>query len=164
MSFNFSSTSSSSALSFRPETLNVEWDGVSDAKAIVGLACWDSAASYSAVAYPVYSSSGVAICNAVEHAYTRGQRVFSFGSGCQKIDFPNVALPVTAANATAAILFSAITSVDYAHAWRMTATKGTSSRAIIEGRVTPISQNPYVSSGGPTVSLVSGVTASGCFS
>lgn len=164
MSFN--QGSGSGTLSFRPATFNVDWDGVSEAKATFELACWDAAATYSAVAYPVWSSAGVAVCDsntATEYQYTRGQRLF-YLDDCQKIDFGNVTLPVTAANATATIRFSAITSVSYAHAWRLTATKGTSTRVIIEGRVTPFAQNPYAQSGGPSVSLVSGVTASGCFS
>lgn len=165
MSFNVGS--GSGTLSFRPATFNVEWDGVSDAKATFDLECWDAGASYSAVAYPVWSDSGVEVCSnntASKYTHTRGQRLFYINGACQQIDFPSVTLPVTAANSLATIRFSAITSVSYAHAWRLTATKGTATRVVIEGRVTPYSQNPYANSGGSTVSLVSGVTASGCFS
>lgn len=166
MSFN--QGSGSGTLSFRPATFNVDWDGVSDAKATFELACWDTAASYSAVAYPVYSSSGEEQCTVggttSQYPYVRGQRVFAFGAACLQVELPAVTLPVTAANALATIRFSVITSVSYAHAWRLTATKGTATRVIIDGRVTPFAQNPYAQSGGPSVSLVSGVTASGCFS
>lgn len=165
MSFN--QGSGSGTLSFRPATFNVDWDGVSDAKATFELACWDTAATYSAVAYPVFRSSGELECTYAgqtsQYPYALGQRVFALNGLCQPVPLPEVTLPLTAANALATIRFSAITSVSYAHAWRLTATKGTSARVIIEGRVTPFEQNPYAQSGGPSVSLVSGVTAAGCF-
>lgn len=163
MSFN--QGSGSGTLSFRPATFNVEWDGVSEAKATFGLECWDTAATYSAVAYPVWESDGVEVCNsntATEHQYTRGQRHFSLNNSCQKVDAPNVTLPVTASNAVATIRFSAITSYFNAYAWSLTATKGTVTRVVIAGRISQIDQNPYARSS-PTVSLISGFTASGCF-
>lgn len=164
---SFSQGSSSGTLSFRPARFNVEWDGVSQAKATFELTCWDTAASYSAVAYRVWpedgslgcSSGGVTV-NAIE--YERGARHWTFNGSCQRVFASDESLSMSAANGTAQVTFSSL-STTAQHAWQLRATKSGVTRVLIAGLVRTVELNPYEPGAG-SVQAVSGVTASGCFS
>lgn len=164
MSFNVGS--SSGTLSFRPAQFNVDWDGVSQAKATFALACWDTAATYSAIAYSVFTEDGALACSAggiqvspVE--YERGARYWTFNGSCQQVFAPDVSLSMSAANGTAQVTFSSL-STTAQHAWQLRATKGGTTRVLIAGLVRTVGLNPYEAGAG-SVNAVSGVTASGCF-
>ena len=164
MSFNVGS--GSGTLSFRPARFNVDWDGVSHAKATFALTCWDPAASYSAIAYRVWEKDGVISCSSggIEYSpveYERGTRHWDFNSSCQKVLASDVSLSMSAANGTAQVTFSSL-STTVQHAWQLRATKSGVARVLIAGLVRTVELNPYESGGG-SVNAVSGVTASGCF-
>lgn len=161
MSFN--SGASSGSLSFRPARFNVEWDGVSEAKASFELACQGTGVSYSATAYRVFSESGAWLCEGSSPVeFERGDRYFDLGCpGNIKTPAADFALPATVSGGVATIVFSSVPNTTLVYAWRLTATKGASSRVVIAGRLEAKEPNPYAS-GASTVQLVSGVTASGC--
>jgi hypothetical protein len=168
------SSSAGNSISFRPATLHINWDGVSDAKVAVALDCYDSAASYSVTAYPVHESSGSATYESplqpedvdywepVVQRWQKGDRLVSFTfDGVQPPEYyihPDISLPSTVASGTATIQFSSITAVYFTHAWRLTGTKGTVTRVILAGGVFVDMPGPF-SPG----SVVGGTTASGCF-
>jgi hypothetical protein len=153
---------SENVVSFRPATLHVKWDGKSDATVSFELGCYDTGASFSAVAFPVYTSAGKysfgETTSPTVVTWIKGERRFDIGAGGVKNYVPAVTLPSTVASGIATIRFSAITATYYSHAWSLTGTKGTVTRVITAGGVFPEAQNPY-SPG----SFVGGVTASGCF-
>lgn len=167
---SFQIGSSSGSLSFSAARYNVTWDGVSQAKASFELACHDTAASYSAVSYPVFATSGEIShgCGSNPVAFARGQRAFEI-TGCNgpvpvKSFSPDVSLPTTVAASSISILFSAITNTNFTstHAWKLTATKSGVTRVLLAGQLLIKPFSPF-DSGGSSVSLVGGVTASGCF-
>ena len=162
MSFNVGS--SSGTLSFRPARFNVDWDGVSQAKATFALTCWDPAASYSAVAYRVWSEDGSLGCQnggaGGQGNYKRGDRHWSWVGQCQQVFASDVSLPMSAANGTATVTFSGLGTNP--HAWQLRATKSGVTRVLIAGLVRVVELNPFEPGAG-SVNLVSGVTASGCF-
>jgi len=164
MSFNVGS--GSGTLSFRPARFNVEWDGVSQAKATFALTCWDPAASYSAVAYQVFAADGAIECSAggitvspIE--YKRGARHWTFNNSCGRVFASDVSLPMSAASGTATVTFSSLSTTEQ-HAWQLRATKSGVTRVLIAGLVRTVELNPYEPGAG-SVQAVSGVTASGCF-
>lgn len=161
MSFNVGS--SSGTLSFRPARFNVDWDGVSQAKATFALTCWDPAASYSAVAYRVFSADGSYLaCGGGQISYERGRRYFSYSfATCTSTTASDESLPLTVSNGTAVVTFSVLAANQH-HAWQLSATKGGVTRVLITGLVRTVELNPYEPGAG-SVNLVSGVTASGCF-
>ena len=163
MSFNVGS--GSGTLSFRPARFNVEWDGVSQAKATFALTCWDPAASYSAIAYRVWPEDGAIGCQAGGAGgtgeYKRGDRHWSWVGQCQQVFASDVSLSMSAANGTASVTFSGLASAQH-HAWQLRATKGGVTRVLIAGLVRTVELNPYEPGAG-SVQAVSGVTASGCF-
>ncbi len=162
MSFN--QGTSSGSLSFRPAKFDVEWDGTSEAKASFSLACNEAGASYAAKAYRVFTSSGNARCvegsGSPSHVWARGDRYYSL-SGCDQVFASDISLPATVSSGVATIVFSSVTPTTQTYAWQLTATKGTSARVVIAGKITPIGLNPYKSASG-NISLVSGTTAYGC--
>lgn len=165
MSFNFGS--SSGKISFAPATFNVEWDGVSRARAVFQIDCFSSAATYSASAYRVFHTSSFSVCsyntNTVNET-VKGTRYWQYEYGntaCARQFSPDISLPVTAANGTAAVLFSALTATAYTYAWKLVANNPSDSQVLVTGRITASEFNAYVKTS-PTVSLVSGVTAGGC--
>lgn len=164
MSFNVGS--GSGTLSFRPARFNVDWDGVSQAKATFALTCWDPAASYSAIAYQVWDRDGELGCSSggiqvspIE--YERGERYWTFNGSCQRVFASDTSLSMSAANGTAQVTFSSL-STTAQHAWQLRATKSGVTRVLIAGLVRTVELNPYEPGGG-SVNAVSGVTASGCF-
>ena len=159
MSFNVGS--GSGTLSFRPARFNVEWDGVSQAKATFALTCWDPAASYSAVAYRVWPEDGALGCSGFPVEYERGTRHWTLNGSCQKVFASDVSLSMSAASGTAQVTFSSLSTTEQ-HAWQLRATKGGVTRVLIAGLVRTVELNPYEPGAG-SVQAVSGVTASGCF-
>lgn len=158
MSFNVGS--SSGTLSFRPARFNVDWDGVSQAKATFALACWDTAASYSAVAYRVWESDGTESCGGSEFSVKKGSRYYTRNQLCQKINASDVSLSLTVSSGSASVTFSTLDT--NTHAWQLRATKSGVTRVLVAGLVRTVELNPYEPGAG-SVNLVSGVTASGCF-
>ena len=159
MSFNVGS--SSGTLSFRPARFNVDWDGVSQANATFALTCWDTAASYSAVAYRVFDADKTETIGGVEFSVRRGERFYSRNPQTGSQTFAtDVQLSVAAANGAAQVTFSSLPG--YAHAWYLQATKSGVTRVLIAGLVRVVELNPYEPGAG-SVQAVSGVTASGCF-
>jgi hypothetical protein len=159
------------SISFRPATLHVNWDGVSEAQASFELACYDSAATYSVAAYPVHETSArytyapgntTSTWSPFVVAYERGDRLVSWSDNGydQPVPYihPNITLPSTVSSGIATIKFSAITANYFTHAWTLTGTKGTVTRVLVAGGVFVKTPGPY-SPG----AFVGGVTASGCF-
>lgn len=161
MSFN--QGNSSGSLSFRPARYDVEWDGVSEAKASFELACQGNGVSYAAKAYRVFRDNGSLVCEGsgpVE--YVRGERYYDLGCPGNIRNFsPDITLPTAASGTSVSVTFSAITSTTHVYAWQLTATKGTATRIVIGGKLQAVGLNPYAAGAG-RISLVSGVTASGC--
>lgn len=163
---SFTTDSSDKTISFRPATLHINWDGVSEAKASFELSCFDGAASYSAVAYPAFTASGSVSAgptsSPVIYKWNRGDRIFTVTYDGTSPPFrtflPNVSIPTTVTSGTATLRFSAITATTFVHAWQLSGTKGTVTRVLVAGGVFPNMPSPY-SSG----SFVGGITASGCF-
>jgi hypothetical protein len=166
MSFN--QGGSSGRLSFKPAKFNVDWDGKSTAKASFELACNDTAATYSAGAYRVWDDDTEVTCNSGtnESVYqtVTGERWYTFGDSCARVYASDFSLPITASNGVATVVFSSVpaTATSFAHAWYLKATKGTAVRVLVAGKLQGTEMNPYEASGG-SISLVSGVTAFGCF-
>ena len=164
MSFN--QGSSSGTLSFRPAKFDIDWDGVSDAKASFQLACPDTAASYSAKAYAIFTESGEVGCNNGQSlsAWSIGERYFTVAGNCARTYATDIALSATVSSGIATIVFSGVSPTTSTYAWQLTATKGTAAtRVVIAGKISPVGLNPYAQQGGGRISLVSGSTASGCF-
>lgn len=164
MSFN--QGASSGTLSFRPARFNVDWDGVSQAKATFELTCWDTAATYSAIAYQVWPENGSLGCSSGgisvgPYEYERGERLWSFNGSCERVYASDVSLSMSSANGTAQVTFSSLSTVAQ-HAWQLRATKSGTTRVLIAGLVRTVELNPYEPGAG-SVNAVSGVTASGCF-
>ena len=163
MSFN--QGASSGSLSFKPARFDVEWDGVSEAKASFQLACQGTCVSYAAKAYRVFSEDGAWTCGVDQYTsvvpYSRGERFFTVNSSCVKTFSGDVNLSATVSNGVATIVFSGVPNTTHVYAWQLTATKGASSRVVIAGKLEAKEPNPYAP-GASTISLVSGVTASGC--
>ena len=161
MSFN--QGSSSGSLSFRPARYDVEWDGVSEAKASFELACQGTGVSYAAKAYRVFDEDGDIACeNYNAHEYVRGDRHWALSCPTNtKIFAGDITLPTTVSGGAVSIVFSAITATTHVYAWQLTATKGTATRIVVGGKLEAVSMNPYAAGAG-RISLVSGVTASGC--
>jgi len=162
----YNASTAPSSLSFRPATYNIAWDGVSKAQATFELACFSTAATYSAFAYPVFASKSTVACgtgtNAVVYTQFKGERVFTLGTACQILSKGNVQLPITAANSTAAILFSAVTSnLEYSHAWQLVATKSSGTQVLIGGRIDIQTFDPYERSR-PTEAPATFVEINGC--
>ena len=164
MSFN-QGGSSSGTLSFRPAKFDIDWDGVSDAKASFQLACPDTAASYSSKAYAIFTESGEVGCNngGSLSAWSIGERYFTVAGNCARTYATDIALPATVSSGIATIVFSGVSPTTSTYAWQLTATKGTATRVVIAGKISPAGLNPYAQQGGGRISLVSGSTASGCF-
>jgi len=166
MSFN--QGASSGRLSFKPAKFDVEWDGKSTAKASFALECSDTAATYSASAYRVWEEDQEISCSSGTISSTwqtvRGERYYGFNGVCQPAYVSDFSLPLTVSSSVATVVFSSVpaTATSFSHAWYLQATKGTSVRVLVAGKLHGKELNPYVGSGGG-VSLVSGVTAFGCF-
>lgn len=161
MSFNVGGSSGS--LSFRPARYDVEWDGVSEAKASFALACQETGVSYAAKAYHVFEEDVSLVCgnnNPVEGF--RGERRFTLDCPANvRVFASDITLPSTVSGGAVSITFSAITATTNVYAWQLTATKGTATRIVIAGKLQAVGLNPYAPGAG-RISLVSGVTASGC--
>lgn len=161
MSFN--QGSSSGSLSFRPARYDVEWDGVSEAKASFEMACQGTGVSYSANAYRVFSESGSIGCEGLgQIPYLRGARYWDLSCpGNIKTFAADIALSATESGGVVSVVFSGVTETEHVYAWQLTATKGTATRIVIGGKLEAVALNAY-SGGAGRISLVSGVTASGC--
>lgn len=168
MSFN--QGASSGSLSFRPARYDIEWDGVSEAKASFELACGGTGVSYAAKAYRVFPETGDNNCISTNNSdagnYVKGDRFWSWDlnalpNNCVKLFAGDITLPATVSSNVATIIFSSITATTHAYAWQLTATKGTATRVVAAGKLEAVGLNPYAPGAG-RISLVSGVTASGC--
>jgi hypothetical protein len=161
MSFN--QGASSGSLSFRPARYDVEWDGVSEAKASFEMACGGTGVSYAAKAYRVFRESGSIGCEGSGQVeYVRGERYYNLTCpGNAKTFASDITLPTTVSGGAVSVTFSAITNTVHAYAWQLTATKGGATRIVVGGKLEAVGLNPYAPGAG-RISLVSGVTASGC--
>jgi hypothetical protein len=159
---SFDGASSGALVSFRPGTLHVRWDGVSDARASIALSCFDTAASYAASAYPVFNVGGSTVAGSTAsptiYTWARGDRIFTVNNDGTRTFLPDVTLPSTVASSTATIRFASITTTSFTHAWRLTGTKGTVTRVVVGGGVFIQPPGPY-----EVQTFVGGVTTSGCF-
>lgn len=163
MSFNRGASSGSGVLSFSPAKWNVEWDGVSEAKASFGLVCQGTGVSYAAKAYRVFDDDGFVRCANNNYSWQPGERYYDVVN-CENNTLAyasDITLPATVSSGVATVVFSSVPITAYVYAWSLVATKGTATRIMITGRLEAKEQNPYAG-GGSTISFVSGVTASGC--
>lgn len=161
MSFNLTSNPSN-VLRFGPAKFDVEWDGVSEAKATFELSCFSSAATYEAIAYPVWTSSGIAnFTTSSTTLYTMGTRQFSFDDNGFKLFEPNALLAVTASSGTASVAFSTLTATHSVYAWQLRRFDGTATCVLVTGKLQAEAPNPY-SRGNGVSGIVSGATAVGC--
>lgn len=152
---------------FRPAVWNVEWDGESESKVSFELACVNTNASFSAVAFPVFTSQETIKCP-VDVTFIRGaypgDRLFSVNSlysnedTCEQVFSPDVSLPLTMSSNVATIIFSGITNTSRIHSWTLKSTDGTSTRMLITGRWKVVKVNPWVNRPGD-ITFVSNVTA-----
>lgn len=160
---SFSQGVSTGSLSFRPAKFDVEWDGVSEAKASFELTCDDAAAAYSATAYRIWESDGSEVCQQLEYQYSRGDRFYTRQADCvTKVFDPDISLPVTASSGLVTVLFSSVPNTTHVYAWSLKATKSGATKLLVAGKIEAAEPDPYASRGG-SIRIVSGVTAYSCF-
>lgn len=150
-----------SALSFRPATINMTWDGVSEAHAIIDIACPKTASTYAAYAYEVFATSDTISCGTSTPVFARvkGQRVQTCQSG-NLVSVPDVSLPITAAGSTVKIKISTLAQSTYA--WRLQETRATGVRTLAAGRIDVVVFDPYIKTTPSVVLASSSTTDIGC--
>jgi hypothetical protein len=149
-----------SALSFRPATINMTWDGVSEAHAVIDIACPKTASTYAAYAYKVFSMSDTIQCGTFTFSRVKGQRIQNCQGG-NLVSVSDVVLPITAAGNTVKIKISSLDPA-YTYAWWLQETRATGVRTLSAGRIDTVIFDPYVKAT-PSVVLASASTAdTGC--
>ena len=148
-----------SALSFRPATINMTWDGVSEAHATIDIACPKTASTYAAYAYQVFAASDTISCGTSTFYRVKGQRVQLCQSGTL-VSATDVSLPITAAGGTVKIKISTLGQSTYA--WWLQETRATGVRTLAAGRIDTVIFDPYIKTTPSVVLASSSTTDTGC--
>lgn len=155
------------SISFLPDTYDIVWDGTSCSEVVFGLNPSAASNSYSAVAEPVFSSSGSQVIkdgtNAYSFVWVRGEPLFTPAAGSgSRVYASSRTMTVTALGATGAcVTISTLPTsprAQAAYAWRLSTSAG---KLIVSGRIDVKPPGAY-DQGGSGLTFVTGVTATRC--